>query len=202
MINQGRVKTVTMGGRPNNQPMAVIGGVQGGAVLPLAHLQSFAAEAIAYQVNATGNSSAVSADTRKLLQSLASPPPIITDDGADSVSVNLLDNIAENDTSMTPLQFSGGIAANCRIYYMPADITSMAYTWARVAKGVKAGGSGLCINGTLSNSTTGTATTTAAGGGKGGAPSSYKGGAGIVKAANLGWIALLVFSGSVATVLL
>lgn len=85
---------------------------------------------------------------------------------------------------------------------MPADIISVANTWIRVAKGVKAGGSGLCINGTLSNATTGTANTKAAGGGKGGAPSNDKGGAGVVEASNLGRIALLVLSGSVATVLL
>lgn len=191
MINQGRVKTVTVGGRPNNQPMAVIGGVQGAQVLELPVVQSFARQAIALQVNATGNPSAQTNETRRLLQSLASPPPIAPLFGAASVSVNLLDNIAQNDTSMTPLQFSGGIAADCRFYYMPADITNVANTWARVAKGVKAGGRGLCINGTLSHSTC-----------NGGAPLTSKGGASAVEAARLWWILLSVALGSVATVLL
>lgn len=211
MISQGGVKTVTVGGRPNNQPMAVIGGVQGGEVLALPDLQNWASQAIALQVNGTGNSSAKSYETRRLLQSLASPPPITPETRTESVSVNLLDNIAQNDSSMTPLQFSGGIAANCRFYYMPADITNVTNTWARVAKGVKAGGNGLCINGTLSasttlststNSTTGATNTSGAGGSSGSAPSSLKGGATGVEAGKIGWIALLVISGSVATVLL
>lgn len=208
MINQGRVKTVTVGGRPNNQPMAVIGGVQGGQVLELPTLQNWASEALAYQANATANSSAVSSDMQKLLQSMASPPPIATDPGPGSVSFNWLDNIAQDDASMTPLQFSRGIAANCRMYYMPADITNVANTWARVAKGVKAGGSGLCVNGTMSNptpasnGTIGSAIANAFGGSNGGSPAKFQGGASVVEATKLGWIVFLVVTGSIATVLL
>lgn len=216
MISQGRVKTVTVGGRPNNQPMAVIGGVQGALVLTLSDLQDSASQAIALQVHDTGNSSAKSYETRRLLQSLASPPPIAPESRPESVSVNFWDNIAQNDPSMTPLQFSGGIAADCRFYYMPADITNVTNTWARVAKGVKAGGDGLCINRTLTrlststNSTTGTTNTPVASGSNGGAPpnfkagapSNFKGGATVVEAAKIRWIALLMTFGSVATMLL
>ncbi len=149
MTNQGRVRTVTVGGRPNNQPMAVIGGVQGAQVEKLADLQAIAAEAIEVQIEANGNSSTKTSQTRKLLGSLASPPPIAP--APSDVSVNLLDSIAQGDTSATPLQFSGSITADCRFYYMPADIISMANTWARVAQGDKAGGSGRYINGSLGN---------------------------------------------------
>ena len=151
MINQGHVKTVTMGGRPNNQPMAIIGGVQGAQVEEADFLQLAASAAIEAQAEAKGNSSVEASRTQKLLGSLALPPPIAA--APSGVSVNLLDNIAENDTSVTPLQFTGGIASNCRTYYTLPDFVNSANTWARVARGGKAGGSGLCINGTLTNTT-------------------------------------------------
>ena len=150
MINQGQVKTVVMGGRPNNQPMAVIGGVQGNQVLEVPAFQVEVQAAIDYQADSTGNSSKEADLTRKTLGALAATPPLLPDAGS-KVSVNFLDGIAANDTTATPLQFSGGIAADCRTYYMHDDLFNLAYTWSRIAKGVKAGGKGLCVNGTMTD---------------------------------------------------
>lgn len=189
MINQGRVRTATVGGRPSNQPMAVVGGTQGANVIPAYAIQQVAEEAIYFQANSTGNSSTQTKDTRRRLQSITSPPPIVIHD----MQINFLDNIAQNDTSMTPVQFTGGIAANCRFYYMPADITNVTNTWARVAQGVKAGGKGLCINDTM---------TDAAIVGRNGSDSSpFQGGARTLGSASVGWTGLLVALGTMATIL-
>ena len=151
MINQGNVTTVTVGGRPNGQPMAVVGGVQGAQIFRAEDFPQFFGTAIQLQENNTGYSSPQAAEARRMFGRLAKQPPLFPD-VTGAVSVNLLDNIAQNDSSVTPLQFSGGVAADCRMYYMPADILSMANTWSRVAKGIKAGGKSLCVNGTIGSS--------------------------------------------------
>ena len=178
--------------------MAVIGGVQGAQVLQLPALLQAVEDAITLQANTTGNSSAQVNQTQNTLGPLLSPP-IATFPGESSVSVNLLDNIAENDTSVTPLQFSGGIAADCRAYYMPADITSMANTWARVARGVKAGGKGLCINGTLTVTNTSTNATV---GSNGSAPLTFQGSANLQFPLSFGTVLFSVVSGFVISLLL
>ncbi|KAL6712713.1 hypothetical protein ACLMJK_009735 [Lecanora helva] len=194
LISQGHVKTVTMGGRPNNQPMAVIGGTQGGIVFPFPTLQSLAQQAIALQANTTGNSSAQTSQVQKILGPLTLPPPIATSPNPGAVSVNLVDNVAENDSTVTPLQFSGGIPADCRTYYMPGDITSMANTWARVARGVKAGGKGLCVNGTMSSrgSAPSSATNGSYAGSNGSSPLTFQGGASVGIPVHLGYVGLAV----------
>ena len=132
--------------------MAVIGGVQGAQVVESAQFSVLATEAIADQASATGNSSTQAAQVLKTLGPLIVDSPLNVAATPGQPSVNAVDNIAQGDKTVTPLQFYG-IPANCRFYYMPSDISSVSYTWARVAKGVKAGGSGLCIGGSLSNST-------------------------------------------------
>ena len=196
MIKQGRVKTVTVGGRPNSQPMAVIGGTQGGAVESLESLIQIATEAVAVQAIVTGNSSAQADQARKALDPLVSSPPLSVAPGPDVVGVNFLDNIAENDTSAIPLQFSGGIPADCRFYYMPKDIVSVANTWARVAEGVKVKGKGLCVNGTMKTSST--ASTNAS---VGSAPVTFLGSASVTVPANLGGLLPAIIAGVVAILL-
>ena len=197
-----------MGGRPNNQPMAVIGGVQGNEVLDLEQIQQVAQEAIDIQNSTFGNSSAQADQAQDILGPLVSPPisPFLYP-GANSI--NFLDNIAENDTSSTPLQFSGGIAADCRAYYMPADITSMANMWARVARGVKAGGKGFCINGTLTvtntNATGGSSGSSGTNGTyrtNGSAPLTFQGSANLGYSLNSGSLLFSVVAGLIMSLLL
>lgn len=202
MIKQGLVGTVAVGGRPNKRPMAVVGGVQGRQVLPIEDLRRQAKDALAAQANATGVSSELDF-TLELLGSLASPSPIAYSPGDGSVAINLLDNIAENDTTFTPLKFLGGIAANRRMFYVAADLTSVANTWARVAAGVRTGGSGLCVNGNLSKTpitTTGPVktianSTTADQGGNGTSAVPFLGSASIVCPSHLAWSVFLVTLG-------
>lgn len=57
-------------------------------------------------------------------------------------------NIAKGNKSQTPLRFTRAPNAECRMYYMPEDIIVVQNTWERVARNIKNGGKGLCINGT------------------------------------------------------
>lgn len=209
MIDQGHVKTVAVGGRPNKEPMAVIGGVQGGQAIEFEELQRWAEEAINFQIEATGKSSTGFALIYKLLGRLALPSPIAT--FAKAGGINFLDNIAENDTTNTPLQFSGGIAADCRMFYMPADITSVSNTWARVAKGIKNGGTGFCINGKLPEFASARTTSRSTSGGRNGAGNvtrngnstmPFLGSASFVGPGSLGWIAVTAAVGSLVAILL
>lgn len=172
--------------------MAVVGGVQGGQILYFSDIQEGVSEAIAFQANGTGNSTIQTSQIQNVLVPLASPPPIATLPGKTSVSVNFLDSIAQNDTSATPLQFTGGIAADCRFYYMPADYDTVSNTWARVARGVKAGGSGLCINGTVTKFLQDTTA------GNGSAPLTFRGSASVTGASRVLWTFSVVAMGSMA----
>ncbi|KAL2044482.1 hypothetical protein N7G274_003187 [Stereocaulon virgatum] len=142
LINQGHVVSATVGGRPNNQPMAMVGGVQGGLVLRHDWIVSYANQAI----HALSKSSASPSRLRKSLEPLARGPPIRS-----LLTLNTQDMIGQGDESSTPLQFAASMKANCRFYYEPSDMVDINHTWVRVARGIKANGTGLCVNGTLSD---------------------------------------------------
>ena len=89
-----------------------------------------------------------------ILKPIVAPPPINYFPDAQAPSVNFLDNIAENDTTQTPLQFTRSPNAECRFFYVPQDIISVEYTWTRIAKGFQNGGEGLCIGGVAGTSPT------------------------------------------------
>ncbi|KAL9086356.1 MAG: hypothetical protein Q9165_007142 [Trypethelium subeluteriae] len=144
VINQGNVTTVTAGGRPNLDPIAVIGGTQGGEALDYTFLQdTLAPEAI--QLAAKNGNKQASALVNKTLAPLIVPPPI----NITAFGINIRDNIGQGDGSQIPLQFTKSPMADCRMFYMPGDTFNVSYTWKRVAEGIKAGGKGLCINGTI-----------------------------------------------------
>ena len=123
--------------------MAVVGGVQGGLVLRHDWIVAYAKQAI----DALSKSSASPSQLRKSLEPLAQGPPIRS-----MLMLNTQDMIAQGDESSTPLQFAATMTANCRFYYEPSDMVNVDHTWARVARGIKANGTGLCVNGTLSDS--------------------------------------------------
>ena len=150
LVNQGNVTTVVAGGRPNRDPMALIGGVRGAQVMEYSTLADWASLAqLAAQLS---NDTDAIATANRLLGPLMDPPPIQPVD-AGSSSINLRDNIAQGDASLTPLQFTAGPYADCRFFYTPHDMLNVTWTWGRVAKGIAAGGKGFCVNGTIGNNT-------------------------------------------------
>lgn len=148
LVDQAGVKNVVVGGRPNGQAMALIGGTQGGEDLTFESLQTYAAAAIEISERVNGQGSEEATKTHKILDTLADNAPLLPFPLA-TPSVNFRDNIADGDKSMTPLQFTSR-PADCRTYYTAEDIVAVNSTWSRIMNGVAKNGDGLCINGTVS----------------------------------------------------
>lgn len=166
LLRQGGAKSVVAGGRPNTKPMAIIGGTQGGEEQSMAVIQSYAKSA-AEIFSATNKQSVISSvpgyETLKLL---LQDTPLALWKGLDFQKVNIRDNIAPGDASMTPLQFVK-MEADCRMFYMARDLFDVGYTWQRVFDGVKKGGEGFCIDGTVSKWGVGDSNGTVVGGSNG-----------------------------------
>ena len=134
--------------------MAVIGSVQGGEILPYSEIKK-AVEVTLTELELQNTSTKLDkAASAAILKPIVAPPPINYFPNADAPSVNFLDNIAENDTTQTPLQFTRSPNAECRFFYMPQDIISVEYTWTRIAKGFQNNGEGLCVGGVAETSPT------------------------------------------------
>ena len=132
--------------------MAVIGSVQGGEVFPYADIKT-AVEVTLLELEAENTTTKVDkVASEAILKPIVAPPPIKYFPNPQSPSVNFLDNIAENDTTQTPLQFTRSPNAECRFFYMPQDIISVEYTWTRIVNGFQNNGNGLCIGGVLGTS--------------------------------------------------
>lgn len=127
--------------------MALIGGTQGNQVLSLTQIQAYAQAAVDIAQQTTGNFSAETNRTMDALKLPIGPLPIAY---LSPPTVNFRDNISKGDKSHTPLQFTSKLA-DCRMFYMAADILHVNNTWARVARGVAKNGEGLCVSGSVSS---------------------------------------------------
>lgn len=138
---QAKVKSIAMGGRPQNGAMQAIGGVKGSQVYQyrlLAHDVIFAylnADNLGY----TNVTNAI--ETSKSLGPMANDSDYIIFRGAhagvgsESLSdfqINYQNNVAENDTSYTPLQFVYE-AADCRLWFQNNHIYNIQNLWYTVA---------------------------------------------------------------------
>ena len=145
-MNQGNVTTIAIGGRPSHDPMSVIGGTQGGEVLPVSTAQLFVG--ITQKLAALSNNTRLIATVNQVLPPFSKPPPIQPVSLGD-VTFNVRDNIAKGDETQTPLQFTRSPNADCRTFYKAQDLLNVTYTWSRITKGIADGGKGLCINGVI-----------------------------------------------------
>lgn len=148
LVDQAGVKNVVVGGRPNGQAMALVGGTQGGEDLSFEFIHDYATAAIEISERVNGKGSEKATKTHKILDTLAGNAPLLPFP-LSTPSVNFRDNIADGDKSMTPLQFTSR-PADCRTYYTADDIIAVNRTWIRIMTGVAKSGDGLCINGTVS----------------------------------------------------
>lgn len=121
MTLQAGVKTIVLGGRPQNGPMQPVGGTKGTNVLTSEYLNTFS-EYLLTQL-------ASSASERQAWASILPEPfPIQAYDA----SVNFLDNVREGDEDMTPSQFTNE-TANCRLWYTRKMATDIKEVWKAVA---------------------------------------------------------------------
>ncbi len=123
MTAQGGVKTIALGGRPNEDIIQAVGGVKGTNDYPYDYiLQSveYPFKIQHYHDDAYYNTTALGAYSDLPLQR-----------GVNWV-VNARDGIRQDDTEEVPLQFVYQ-PADCRIYYTPAMAVDQAAAWKTVA---------------------------------------------------------------------
>lgn len=123
MRQQGHVKTIALGGRPNKDIIQAVGGVKGTNDYPYDYILSGVELPFQLQYlhdDAYYNKTAL-ADYSNL--------PLLR--STDSV-VNARDGVRQGDTSETPLQFRYE-TADCRIYYTPEMVVDETAVWKTVA---------------------------------------------------------------------
>jgi len=122
MVQQSGVKTLAVGGRPQNGPMEPVGGTKGTLVLPSVYLQGLAV--LVRSAFATST-----AQRNEWAEFLPTPFGINVLDA----SINFQDNIRaglENDG--LPTQFLND-SASCRIWYEPRMYLNVSLLWEKTA---------------------------------------------------------------------
>jgi hypothetical protein len=131
MINSGNVSTITIGGRPSTNKMAVIGGTQGGQLLTFGNLKNYASAAMAQE-----SAKSLPAAEFTALQTLVQAPQVawaaFGNGGFYDFAFNFLDNMHKD--SDVPPQFNSSMS-NCRMFYTAGDISNIASTWSKIASG-------------------------------------------------------------------
>ncbi|KAK4569787.1 hypothetical protein LTR86_002756 [Recurvomyces mirabilis] len=144
MRQQGGVKTIALGGRPNKDIIQAVGGVKGTNDLPYDFILSGAEFPFQYQYlhNASyyNTTSLANYNDLSILRS------------TDSV-VNARDGIRQGDASELPLQFLYE-PADCRIYYTPEMVVDETAVWKTVAD-TAFNGISHCVAGNYTSAPTG-----------------------------------------------
>lgn len=144
MVQQGGVRTVNLGGRPNNNKISqAVGGVKGTNDFPFDYIYGVIAE-----VFSASNASLQSEWESTVLNQYSALPLY----RSTNVVVNSRNGYRQNDPSGIPLQFIYE-PADCRILYTPAMVLDETAVWKTVADSVWGGGAGnACVAGSLSAS--------------------------------------------------
>ncbi|KAJ4150104.1 hypothetical protein LMH87_010870 [Akanthomyces muscarius] len=143
MTNVGKVRTVAFGGRPEEKPMQIMGGVRGAQASQYSELGLFVNKAAQAVQNLTNTSAAFSSDFKKEFIKTTPIPlakfPVRLAGG----SVNLRNAYQQGNDDL-PLQFQYQ-AADCRLFYTEENVRNPASIW-KSAKDALWGGKG-CVRG-------------------------------------------------------
>lgn len=123
--NIAGVKSVTVGGRPENKPIQPITGSKGGEVVPVNTFPTYASLMLNV-TNAIKLNSVKSSDAT--LQTLASVNQVGIRIGDSSSRVQSQDQVRKGDKSATPLQYIYE-AADCRIFYTAETFSDPDAAW-------------------------------------------------------------------------
>ncbi|XP_014555003.1 hypothetical protein COCVIDRAFT_103559 [Bipolaris victoriae FI3] len=148
--NQGSVRTIAVGGRPQLGPMQGVGGTKGAQVFAwddiIVRMQAlYALGSPDQQKQWDGMDIGKTAAVEQLLKRSA------YNGGQVAGGVNLKDNMRLNDKSGVPLEFIYE-AADCRMWFTPRMITDVTQVWKGVADRMFMGnGTSLCIQDSTTN---------------------------------------------------
>ncbi|KAF4506431.1 hypothetical protein G6O67_006520 [Ophiocordyceps sinensis] len=145
LANVGRVKTLAFGGRPQNGPMQIMGGVRGGQVMFFEYIAELVKKTNDILGNKTmfdGRPPPLSPEELKLANETM-PPPIENMSYKVSGQVNFESAYLQGKEDR-PLQFESQ-AADCRLFYTRDNILDPKTTWEAAKKATWGGGK--CVEG-------------------------------------------------------
>lgn len=129
MKTQGKVKSIAIGGRPQETPMQAVGATKGARLIQFSTIH-LAVASLASTMSAPELLSFASGPLGAIYNATQ---PLIRTNGGQNAAVNGLNNYRMNDTTQTPLQFVYE-AADCRLFYTPAMIQNVTNVWSAVAE--------------------------------------------------------------------
>lgn len=121
--NIGGVKSVVVGGRPENKPMQAVSGTKGGEVISSSDLPKNGQDIL----NVTASISATEIKNDNI-KALANVQQILTRAGDGGTRVQTQDQIRKGDVNATPLQYIYE-AADCRIFYTADSYANPQSAW-------------------------------------------------------------------------
>jgi hypothetical protein len=150
--NQGGVRTIVVGGRPQPGPMQGVGGTKGAQVFSWDDIQvrlqsvfflGSPSQRTAWNATDLGRTAfATQLFTRSAYQG-----------GRIAGGVNLKDNLRQNDATKTPLEFMYE-AADCRMFFTQAMISDPTMVWKGVVDRMfKSSGRAMCVEGSTMDKT-------------------------------------------------
>lgn len=148
--NQGAVRTIAIGGRPQPGPMQGVGGTKGAQVFSWDDIQG-RMQAVFF----LGSPAQRTAFNQTDLGKTAFATQLFTrsayQDGRIAGGVNLKDNLRQNDASKTPLEFMYE-AADCRMFFTAPMISDVTQVWKGVVDRMfKTSGRAMCVEGSTMN---------------------------------------------------
>ncbi|KAE9380586.1 hypothetical protein N431DRAFT_133110 [Stipitochalara longipes BDJ] len=141
MKSQAGVRSIGVGGRPQQGPMQGVAGSKGAEVYTYGNIAEILTSTDKLYKDSHGTFPPYTGPPEYNV-SLAAPPlgPSLSDHGR----FNLRNNYNSSSPSETPLQFVYE-ATNCRLWYQPSDLVAIENLWERVVD--VTWGSGKCVSG-------------------------------------------------------
>ncbi|KAI8939568.1 hypothetical protein NX059_003332 [Plenodomus lindquistii] len=143
--NQGAVRTIAIGGRPQPGPMQGVGGTKGAQVFSWDDIQ-VRMQAVFFLGSPEQQTQWEKEDLGKTAFATQLFKRSAYQNGRVAGGVNLKDNLRQNDASKTPLEFMYE-AADCRMWFTAPMISDVTEVWKGVADRMFNNGTSLCVEG-------------------------------------------------------
>lgn len=149
--NQGAVRTIAVGGRPQDGPMQGVGGTKGAQVFSWDDIQ-LRMQATYFLGSPEQQAQWDTTDVGKTAFATQLFKRSAYQGGRVAGGINLKDNLRQNDASGTPLEFVYE-AADCRMFFTAAMVTDVTELWKGVADRMFKNGMDMCVAGSTGNPT-------------------------------------------------
>ncbi|KAL6709502.1 hypothetical protein ACN47E_001437 [Coniothyrium glycines] len=149
--NQGTVRTIAVGGRPQSGPMQGVGGTKGAQVFSWDDIQ-IRMQAVYFLGSPEQRNQWDQEDLGKTAFATQLFRRSAYQGGRIAGGVNLKDNLRQNDASKTPLEFMYE-AADCRMFFTAAMVSDVTQLWKGVADRMFGNQMDRCVEGSTGDAT-------------------------------------------------